>query len=172
MTTRQLSTQPGDPMLGSGSRRHPARNLNGALVWLAVAVPFVVTVLAGGPAGGLLPHGTYHLLYAAIVGAAVYVLLKWRSLSTKTSARLLMLVIAVLQGLAIVGHLGEWASTLFDDRYEEAGTGLVKGDEALHTAFASVTVPALALSILLLIATTLVAARRGRDRRRVPPHPS
>ena len=161
MQTEQTRTRPNDHPALRGSRPSPARNRYAPVVWLAVLVPFVVTIFANGPAGGLVPHGTYHLLYAAIVAVAVYAVLRWRSSSTRKSARLLMLLIAVLQGLAVLGHLGEWASTLSDDRYQEPGIGLVKGNEALHTSFASVTVPALALSIVLLIAATVVAATRA-----------
>ena len=47
-----------------------------------------------------------------------------------------------------------------DAHYEEAGIGLVEGNEALHTTFANVTVPALALSIVLLIAATVASSRK------------
>ncbi|HEV2058645.1 MAG TPA: hypothetical protein VGR11_04755, partial [Solirubrobacteraceae bacterium] len=43
-----------------------------AAAWLAILVPFVITILANGPAGGLIPHGTYHLVYVAIVLIAIY----------------------------------------------------------------------------------------------------
>ncbi len=145
-----------------GSRPPAALDVKGVLVWLAILVPFVVTVLANGPAGGLIPHGTYHLVYLAIVCGAAYAVLRWRSRTTSVAARRLMLIVAVLQGLAAVGHIGEWASTLSDDQYEEPGVGLLKGNEALHTAFANVTVPALVLSIALAIAATIVAARTAR----------
>ncbi len=148
-----------------GSRAPAALDLRAAVVWLAILVPFAVTVLANGPAGGLIPHGTYHLVYLAIVCGAVYALLRWRSCTTSVAARRMMLLVAALQGFAAVGHIGEWASTLSDDRYEEPGVGLLKGDEALHTAFANVTVPALVLSIALVIATTIVLARRARPAR-------
>ena len=147
--------------LRPSSRPHPLRNPKAAAAWLPILVPFVITVLANGPAGGLIPHGTYHLVYVAIVLIAIYAVLTWRSSNTSRNARLLMLLIALLQGLAVVGHIGEWASTLSDDRYEEAGIGLVTGNETLHTTFANLTVPALALSILLLIATAVVAASRA-----------
>ena len=146
--------------LRPSSRPRPLRHPVAAAVWLAILAPFVITILANGPAGGLIPHGTYHLVYAAIVLIAIYAVLAWRSTSAKGNARLLMLLIAVLQGLAVIGHIGEWASTLSDDRYQEAGIGLLKGDETLHTSFANLTVPALALSILLLMVTTVVARNR------------
>ena len=161
MTTEQTRTRPHDHRALGGNGPHSARNPYAPMVWLAVLVPFVVTILANGPAGGLVPHGTYHLIYVAIVAVAVYAVLRWRSSSTGRTARLLMALIAVLQGLAVLGHLGEWASTLSDDRYQEPGIGLIKGNEALHTTFASVTVPALVLSIVLLIAATTVAASRA-----------
>ncbi len=144
-------------------RPHPLRNPKAA-VWLAILVPFVITILANGPAGGLIPHGTYHLAYVAIVLIAIYAVLMWRSSSTSKTARLLMLLIAVLQGLAIVGHIGEWASTLSDAHYEEAGIGRVEGNEALHTTFANITVPALALSIVLLIGATVASSRKDAAR--------
>lgn len=75
-----------------------------------------------------------------------------------------MLLITMLQGLAVVGHIGEWASTLSDAHYEEAGIGLVQGNEALHTTFANITVPALALSIVLPIAATVAASRKDGGR--------
>ena len=150
--------------LRPSSRPHPLRNPKAAAAWLAILVPFVITILANGPAGGLIPHGTYHLVYVAIVLIAIYAVLTWRSSNTSRTARLLMLLIAVLQGLAVVGHIGEWASTLSDDRYEEAGIGLVQGNETLHTAFANVTVPALALSIALLVGATVASSRKDAAR--------
>ncbi len=146
------------------SRPHPLRSPKAGAVWLAILVPFVITILANGPAGGLIPHGTYHLVYVAIVLIAIYAVLTWRSSSTSTNARLLMLLIAVLQGLAVVAHIGEWASTLSDAHYEEAGIGLVQGNETLHTTFAKITVPALALLIVLLIAATIASSRKDAAR--------
>ncbi len=150
--------------LRPSSRPHPLRNPKAAAVWLTILVPFVITILANGPAGGLIPHGTYHLVYVAIVLIAIYAVLTWRSSSTSTNPRLLMLLIAVLQGLAVVGHIGEWASTLSEAHYEEAGIGLVEGNEAVHTTLANVTVPALALSIVLLIAATVASSRKDGGR--------
>ena len=173
MSTFTEATQPVTPTeqtrrpaldLRPSSRPHPLSNPKAAAVWLAILVPFVITILANGPVGGLIPHGTYHLVYAVIVLLAIYAVLTWRSSSTSKNARLLMLLIAVLQSLAVVGHIGEWASTLSDAHYEEAGIGLVQGNETLHTTFASITVPALALSIVLLIAATVVSSRKDGGR--------
>ena len=162
MPTEEVTNPPSPQMQRSGARPFPVRNSIAAFVWVVVLVPFVVTVLANGPAGGLIPHGIYHLVYVVIVCTAVYALLQWRSRTTSRIAQRLMLFTAALQGFAVVGHIGEWASTLSDEQYNEPGVGLVKGNEALHTTFANVTVPALVLSILFVVATTLVASRAVR----------
>lgn len=165
MTAEEATISPSRRAPGPGLRwRGLVTRRNAGLVWLTVLVPFVVTVLVNGPAGGLMPHGTYHLVYVAIICVAVFALLRWRSRSTGIAARL-MLLVAALQAFAAIGHVGEWASTLSDDRYEEPGVGIVTGDEALHGIFANVTVPALAASILLVIAITIVVWRDGRRER-------
>lgn len=128
--------------------------------WLVILVPFVITVIVGGPASGrLLPHGTYHLAYVAVIAAAIGVLLRWRAASTSTSVRRLTMGLAALQGLGIIGHVGEWVSTLRDGQFLD-GTTVVDGDEDLHTLFANITVPALVLSIVGLIALSVVMLRR------------
>lgn len=67
--------------------------------------------------------------------------------------------LVALQGLAVVGHVGEWVSTLRDGQFLD-GTTVVDGDEDLHTFFANITVPALVLSIAGLIALTIAMLRR------------
>ena len=164
MTTEEATLSPSRRTPGPALRsRDLGTRRNAALVWLTVVAPFIVTVLVNGPAGGLIPHGTYHLVYVAITCVAVIALLQWRSRSTGIAARLMLLVV-VLQAFAVLGHVGEWASTLSDDRYQEPGVGTVTGDEALHGVFANVTVPALAVSILLVIAITVVVWRDARKR--------
>lgn len=139
----------------------PPLRFRKSIAWLTVLVPFVVTVAVGGPTSDqLMPHGTYHLVYAVIVAGAIAVLWRWRTTSTSAAVRKLTFVMVALQGLAIIGHLGEWASTLSDGHYVE-DTTVVAGDEGLHTLFAAVTVPALVLSILTLLALSVVAVRQG-----------
>ena len=130
------------------------------LAWLAIFVPFVITVIVGGPASGrLISHGSYHIIYIAVIVAAIVVLWKWRALSSSITVSRLVIGLLVLQGLAAVGHVGEWVSTFGDASYLDGAT-VVKGDESLHSAFANVSVPALVLSIIGLIALTVVAWRQ------------
>lgn len=129
------------------------------LAWLTVFVPFVITVINGGPTGGLLPHGIYHLVYVAIIGAAATVLWQWRDASPHRGTRGVIAAVLVLQALAVVGHVGEAISAVMDGSYDEDGT-VIAGDEGVHTFFANITVPALAASILLLFVLTGVLLRQ------------
>ena len=59
--------------------------------------------------------------------------------------------------------MGRWVAGVIPCQYQEGAIGLLKGNETLHTTFANLTVPALALSILLLIVTTAMATNRRQD---------
>lgn len=102
-------------------------------------VPFVITVIVGGPAGGLLPHGTYHLVYVFIVAVAVAVLWRWRSASISTTVAKLILVTVGVPGLAVIGHLGEWARPSMAGRTSRRTPNSSRGNEGVHSFFANIT---------------------------------
>jgi hypothetical protein len=132
-----------------------------AAAWLTIFVPFVLTVINGGPTGGVLPHAAYHLAYVAVVGLAVAVLWQWRKTTTHKRARSVIVVSLTLHALAAVGHVGEAVSTALAGTYEEDGK-ILRGNESVHTMFANVTVPSLIAAILLLFVLTGMELRYGQ----------
>ncbi len=51
------------------------------MLWALIALPFVVTPLIGGPAGGIVPYAVFHPIYVVLLLAAIFVLLRLWSLN-------------------------------------------------------------------------------------------
>jgi hypothetical protein len=129
------------------------------LMWVGFVLPFVLTVINGGP-DGWLPHVFFHPAYVAFLAVGVYGVHVLRGSTEARVLRRLGTVVAAVAAVAAVGHFGEFVAVLL-------GGGLHAGEEVfaapLHLTSANVTVPMVVLAIVLTVATTVTAWVVTRD---------
>ncbi len=129
------------------------------LMWVGFVLPFVLTVINGGP-DGWLPHVLFHPTYVAFLAVGGYGVHLLRASTESRGLRRLGAAAVAVAALAAVGHLGEFVAVLL-------GGGLHAGEEVfrapLHLTSASVTVPMVLLAIVLTLATTVTAWVVTRD---------
>lgn len=128
------------------------------VLWALIFVPFVVTGATGGP-DGLLPHAVFHPVYILLLVAAIFVLVSLRSKARSRTRRALTTALIVAQAVAIVGMVGEEIAVL---QHGGLSAGKEIFEEPTHLWPASLTVPGLLVSELLLIAITIAAIRAWR----------
>lgn len=134
------------------------------ITWAVVAAPFWLTAATGGP-DGLLPHAIFHPVYIAIILGALFVLVRLRSLTHSPVVRGLTLALIIVQVATMVGHIGEEISVITHGGLEATEAVF---DEPFHMWSATLTLPGVLLSQLLLIALTIAAVVAGRKSRRRP----
>lgn len=130
------------------------------LIWGGTLLPFVLTVINGGP-DGWLPHLAFHPLYVAFLGLGLWGARLVRTAGTTRAVRGLALTLMVVVGAATAGHLGEFVAVL---RHGGLAADESVFEAPLHVWSATVTLPAVMLSIVLAGAVTVAAAaaRSGR----------
>lgn len=128
------------------------------VLWALVALPLWVTGTTGGP-DGLLPHAVFHPVYIVFLVGAILVLVRLRSATGSRTRRALTLALVVAQAGAIVGMIGEEIAVL---QHGGLSAGKELFEEPVHFWSASLTIPSLLASQLLLIVITIAAilARR------------
>ena len=123
------------------------------LMWVGFVLPFVLTVVNGGP-DGWLPHVLFHPTYVSFLAVGVYGVHVLRGSTQSRALRRLGAASAAVATVAAVGHLGELVAVV------RAG-GLHAGEEVfrapLHLTSAGVTVPMVLIAIVLTVATTVTA---------------
>jgi hypothetical protein len=128
------------------------------LLWVGIGLPFVLTIVVGGP-DGLVPHGVFHLAYIAfLVAGLVGAILLWRATPMRV-LRGYSVALALSTLAAIAGNAGE-AVAVARNGGLQAGSSVY--DVSLHVDSARLTVPAIMLSVVLLALTTIVATRLDR----------
>lgn len=128
------------------------------LLWVGIGLPFVLTIVVGGP-DGLVPHVVFHLAYIAfLVAGLVGAILLWRATPVRV-LRGYSVALALSTLAAIAGNAGE-AVAVARNGGLRAGSSVY--DVSLHVDSARLTVPAIMLSVLLLAVTTIVATRLDR----------
>lgn len=133
-------------------------------VWLATVLPFwTVPFYFFLGHGGFRSHLTFHIVYPFIIAAAVWALWRLRQAAPGRAIRWLATILIGLQLIAVVGHLGEGYVTATNGGFHSPDSLF---EDSTHEAFANLALPALMLSQLLVIATTIVWAVQ---RRRTPP---
>lgn len=135
------------------------------LLWLLEVVPFValplLTIAQTQPQPWYSSHALFHIVYLPIIGAAVLVALGLALYQeAPQSIRRLAWATVALQLAGLIGHFGELVAV-------GRSGGLDAGEEIYelpgHEVFAALTVPALAISILVLLVMTGIALReRGQ----------
>ncbi len=129
-----------------------------AALWALVALPFAVGsfLVGSGATDRFLPHAVFHAVYPVVAAGAIVVLLRLRSNATASRVvRGLLVALIIAQAAVMLGHLGEEIAVLRHGAMAAPGSLFTAAD---HNFAASVTVPALLLSQLLLIAITITAA--------------
>ena len=127
--------------------------------WVLVALPFWLTAATLRPDGFLLPHAIFHPVYVAIILGALFVLVRLRSVTPSPVVRGLTLALIIVQVAAMLGHIGEEISVITHGGLDATEAVF---DEPFHMRSATLTVPGLLLSQLLLIAMTVAAVVAGR----------
>ena len=138
------------------------------VLWALIPLPFWVTVTTGGP-DGLLRHAVFHPVYVMLLIGAILLLLRLRSATDSRVVRGFALAVVVVQAAAIAGMVGEEIAVLQHGGLS-AGRGVSR--EPLHMLSASLTIPGLLLSQILLIVLTIasVVAMRAEQRLAASPH--
>ena len=137
-------------------------------LWALIPLPFWVTIATGGP-DGLLPHAVFHPVYVMLLIGAILLLLRLRAAADSRVVRGFALAVVVAQAAAIAGMVGEEIAVL---QHGGLSAGREVFREPLHMSSASVTIPGLLLSQILLIALTIasVVATRAEQRLAASPH--
>lgn len=133
------------------------------VLWALIAVPFWLTGLTGGP-DGLLPHAVFHPVYIMFAIGAIIVLLPLRTATDSRVVQRIAFALVVTQIAAIVGQVGEEIAVL---QHGGLSAGEELFEEPLHLWSASLTIPALLVSQILLIAMTVAAIMVMRAERRL-----
>jgi hypothetical protein len=128
------------------------------VLWAVIAGPFWLSAATGGP-DGLHLHALFHPVYIAFAIAAILILLRLRSASGARVVRGLALALVVTQAAAIIGQIGEEIAVL---QHGGLSAGKDVFEQPLHLWSASVTIPGLLLSQILLIVLTIAAMRTAR----------
>ncbi len=127
--------------------------------WFALFVPFIIAGISGGPEAPW-GHAVFHLGYVAFATAALVFLGRLRSVSASQPVRALAVALACAQLLLIAGQLGELIVVA-------SHSGPHAGDDALldpahDIASLALTAPGLLLSLVGIIALTIVVIVSGR----------
>ncbi len=127
--------------------------------WFALFVPFIIAGISGGPEAPW-GHAVFHLGYVAFATAALVFLARLRSVSASQPVRALAVALACAQLLLIAGQLGELIVVA-------SHSGPHAGDDALldpahDIASLALTAPGLLLSLVGIIALTIVVIVSGR----------
>jgi hypothetical protein len=137
------------------------------VLWALIALPFWLSAATGGP-DGLHLHAVFHPVYIAFAIGAIVALQPLRSATGSRGMRRLALALVVAQAAAIVGQVGEEIA-VFQHGGLSAGPGVFQ--DPLHLVSASLTIPGLLASQILLIVLTVVAVRAMRAERRLEASP-
>lgn len=127
------------------------------LMWVGMVLPFVLTVLNGGP-DGWLPHVLFHPAYVAFLAVGLVGVRQLRSSSDSRAVRGLAAFAAAAAVLAVAGHAGEFVAVLQHGGWA-AGESVF--EMPLHMNSAIVTVPMVMLVIVLTAAATVAANARS-----------
>lgn len=129
------------------------------LIWAGTALPFVLTIVNGGP-DGWLPHLLFHPLYIAFLVLALWGARDMRRVSGSTLVRGLGAVLAVTVVVATAGHIGEFMAVLMNGGLNADVTVF---ETPLHRWSANATVPALLLGLVLVVALSVAAPLKARQ---------
>jgi hypothetical protein len=124
------------------------------LMWAGTVLPFLLTIVNGGP-DGRLPHLLSHPTYVGFLGVAIWGVRRVRAAATSRSVRGLATGVAIAAVAAMLGHFGEFIAVLQNGGF---GADETVFDTPLHSWSANVTVPAILVAIVLTAATSVAAA--------------
>ncbi len=130
-----------------------------AAIWFALFVPFIIAGISGGPEAPW-GHAAFHLGYIAFAIAAVLFLKRLRSVSASRSVCALAVALSCAQLLLIAGQLGELI-VVASHSGPHAGEDALR-DPAHDLASLALTAPGLLLSLVGIIALTIVAVASNR----------
>jgi hypothetical protein len=138
------------------------------VLWALISLPFWVFITTGGP-DGLLPHAVFHPVYVVLMIGAILLLLRLRSATDSRVVRGFALAVVVAQAAAIAGMAGEEVAVL---QHGGLSAGREVFRDPLHSLSASLSIPGVLLSQILLIALTIVSvvAMRAEQRLAASPH--
>jgi hypothetical protein len=129
-------------------------------MWGGLVLPFVLTMINGGP-DGWLPHVLFHPTYIAFLAVGVVGAVRLRRAAPSAAMRGLTGAAVITAVLAMGGHAGEFSVVV-----QQGGFAADESvfEEPLHQAAAALTVPMVMLAILCTIAASVVAnvVARGR----------
>jgi hypothetical protein len=132
-------------------------------LWALIAGPFWFSAATGGP-DGLHLHAVFHLVYILFAIGAILVVLSVRSATDSRVVRGVAIALIVAQAAAIVGQVGEEIAV-----WQHGGLSAGKEvfDDPLHLVSASLTIPGLLLSQILLIVITIAGVMVMRAEQRL-----
>lgn len=137
------------------------------VLWALIALPFWLSAATGGP-DGLHLHAVFHPVYIMFAIGAILALRRLRSATDSPFIRRLAFGLVVAQGAAIVGQIGEEIAVL---QHGGLSAGKEVFDDRLHLVSASLTIPGLLVSQILLIVLTIAAVLAMRAERRLEASP-
>jgi L-asparagine transporter-like permease len=123
------------------------------LIWTGTVLPFLLTILNGGP-DGWLPHLLFHPAYIVFLALGLWGVLSLRRTTESRTVKGLATILVVAAAAATVGHLGEFIAVLLNGGFAADET-VFKVD--LHLWSANVTVPMVMLAMVLAVAITVAA---------------
>lgn len=133
------------------------------MLWALIAFPFWLSAATGGP-DGLHLHAVFHPVYIMFAIGAILALQSLRSATGSRGMRRVALALIVAQAAAIVGQIGEEIAVL---QHGGLSAGRDVFEDPLHLVSASLTIPGLLLSQILLIVLTVAAVLAMRAERRL-----
>lgn len=132
-------------------------------LWALIAGPFWFSAATGGP-DGLHLHALFHIVYILFAIGAILLLLRVRPATDSRLVRGVATGLVVAQAAAIVGQVGEEIA-VFQHGGFSAGREVFEAP--LHLVSASLTIPGLLLSQILLIVMTSAGVMAMRAEHRV-----
>lgn len=127
--------------------------------WLALVVPLVIAGISGGPEGPW-GHAAFHVGYVAFAIAALVFLALLRSASASRPVRVLAVALACAQLIFIAGQIGEFIVVASHSGPNAGADALL--DPAHERVALALSAPGLLLSLVGIIALTIVAIVSGR----------
>jgi len=127
--------------------------------WVALFIPFIIAAISGGPEAPW-GHAAFHLGYIAFAIAAVVCLWRLRSASASRPVRTVSVALACAQLLLIAGQIGELIVVATHSGAHAGEDALL--DPAHDIPSLALTAPGLLLSLVGIIALTIVAIVAGR----------
>ncbi len=127
-------------------------------LWALIAGPFWFSAATGGP-DGLHLHALFHIVYVLFAIGAILILLRVRPATDSGLVRGVATGLVVAQAAAIVGQVGEEIA-VFQHGGFSAGREVFEAP--LHLVSASLTIPGLLLSQILLIVITIAGVMAMR----------